>query len=778
MKEKKGFTLLELLAVILVLAIISLITTPIVLNVVEKSKEHARELSIRGYAEALNDKRTEELFKGNTVNDDDLTGLEVETKGSKVTCGVAKFNGDEGITLNGCLIENDNENVYCLINDEVLKNDDCNYVSNPIVDTDTFVDVVIPEPDPDCQEDCDPKPQEIIVVPIPEPSDDDDFGSEGGSTGGSSGSESGSTGESSGNEGSSSSGSSSSSKKNPEIMVYSVGYVSSYNATTIKYKINITNATVDLEKYELKLLTSDIMKTQKDYTNYKKMKDEAKTKTEAPEKDDGLTVIATAKEMYEHSLGSDFLTLKDIEISCDNTKCQATITVKIDEITNKQYHQVSTKNGSTVNALYVGVKFKLEVVGKSFASIIKNNNDIKLADEIDYSNISYYGNSFEEVTSSTTTTATFNSTRYYWFSNDYTFDEETGYYTVTGSDLAEKRYSSSVTQKYVCFNTNSSKKCTTLYELVSLDSSTAEVIEHKSKTLNYVTNGRGLYKETVGDSSTYFFRGNVVNNYVKFAGELWRIIRINEDGSVRLIYNGTIGSVAYNSTNTDNAYIGYMYGEESSTTYAEAHKNTNDSDIKAFIDEWYEENLFSYTKYLADTGFCSDRSLYSQNGYAPLSTSNFSDTTQTTLSDSGLGYGSNNTFYGAAYRMYYSEPSFSCINSNDLYTVSKANGNGALTYPIGLISADEVIYAGGSFATINRDYYLFLNESPWWTMSPQWWLTTEGYFRTSIIAGVDGLYYRDVKDGINVRPVINLKADSVYLKGNGTASNPYQIRMS
>lgn len=107
---------------------------------------------------------------------------------------------------------------------------------------------------------------------------------------------------------------------------------------------------------------------------------------------------------------------------------------------------------------------------------------------------------------------------------------------------------------------------------------------------------------------------------------------------------------------------------------------------------------------------------------------------------------------------------------------------GALTYPIGLITSDEVIYAGGSFSSINKDYYLYLSEKPWWTMSPQWWLkdtvSSFAYYRTSIISGVDGLYYRDVKDGINVRPVINLKASSKYLKGDGTKSNPYKIRMS
>ena len=100
-------------------------------------------------------------------------------------------------------------------------------------------------------------------------------------------------------------------------------------------------------------------------------------------------------------------------------------------------------------------------------------------------------------------------------------------------------------------------------------------------------------KDAYGES--YYYRGNVTNNYVKFAGYYWRIVRINGDGTVRVIYDGTsahangensadrqIGMNAFNSNKNDNAYVGYMYGKTGASTYADTHANTNDSTIKTY----------------------------------------------------------------------------------------------------------------------------------------------------------------------------------------------------
>ena len=284
------------------------------------------------------------------------------------------------------------------------------------------------------------------------------------------------------------------------------------------------------------------------------------------------------------------------------------------------------------------------------------------------------------------------------------------------------------------------------------------------------TNGNGLYytnKNTENNRTVYYFRGAVENNYVSFGGFYWRIIRINEDGSIRLIYQGTtptatgddatIGSSAFNSNNNDNAYVGYMYGEIGASTYEETHANTNDSTIKGVIDAWYEENLLdNYSTYIADSGFCGDRSIYSGNGY-----------------------GTNATYYGAYKRLDTNQtPQFTCPQENDLYTTaSSTKGNKALDYPIGLITADEVIYAGGVYSDSNTSYYLY-TDFAYWTMSPRnfYSLAVEWSTRS------DGsLYFYGVNNGsINrnywVRPVINFVSGIEITEGDGTASNPYIIK--
>ena len=273
------------------------------------------------------------------------------------------------------------------------------------------------------------------------------------------------------------------------------------------------------------------------------------------------------------------------------------------------------------------------------------------------------------------------------------------------------------------------------------------------------TNGKGLYytsTNTEDNKVTYYFRGAVDNNYVSFANNTWRIVRINEDGTVRLIKQDSIGTSKFNSSSNDAAYVGYMYGTAGSTTYAATHANTNSSTIKTALDTWYQNNLTSYSSLIADSGFCGDRSLYS-----------------------GTGIGTTNTSYGAFGRLSINiKPQFKCPQSNDLYTTATTTkGNKALTYPISLITVDEVAYAGGVYGEVNREYYL-TNGDLFWTMSPYYsdshagvsYVHGNGYVRSD---GVDG---GDMGGVIGVRPAINLKSTvEITSGGNGTLNNPYVI---
>ena len=272
---------------------------------------------------------------------------------------------------------------------------------------------------------------------------------------------------------------------------------------------------------------------------------------------------------------------------------------------------------------------------------------------------------------------------------------------------------------------------------------------------------RTIYYEDTSKGTTYYFAGNPTDNWVRFAGFYWRIVRINEDGSIRLIYNGTgtgttgtstqIQTSAFNSSYNNNMYVGYMYQRN------QVHGLTTDSTIKIELDEWYEENLQSHAdKISTEAGFCGDRTPYT----------NTSETT------SGGGTGTKLTYYAGYIRLITNkQPSFECSNSSDLYTTSgSSQGNKSLTYPIGLISADEVAYAGGVYFTNNTSYYLYTGQG-YWTMSPRYFIGSN--------ASVFIVYDGDLNDGyvnvaFGVRPVVNLKAD-VTITGEGTSSNPYTI---
>ena len=275
-------------------------------------------------------------------------------------------------------------------------------------------------------------------------------------------------------------------------------------------------------------------------------------------------------------------------------------------------------------------------------------------------------------------------------------------------------------------------------------------------------------KDAYGDS--YYYRGNVTNNYVKFAGFYWRIIRINGDGTVRVIYDGTsahansessedrqIGTPAFNSSDNDNAYVGYMYGKTDASTYAETHANTNNSTIKTYLDTWYENNIKGTTneQYVKDNIFCNDRS------FAP--------------DNSGTGAGRSETqyrWYNFADSPNNNKMMLTCPQKNDAFTVNdNSKGNGALTYGIGLVTTDEVALAGG-WNSINSNYYLYSGQD-YWTMSPCYF-DGDGAIERVVRSDGNADVGWSVHASLVARPVINLKSE-VLLQGTGTVSDPYHL---
>ena len=290
------------------------------------------------------------------------------------------------------------------------------------------------------------------------------------------------------------------------------------------------------------------------------------------------------------------------------------------------------------------------------------------------------------------------------------------------------------------------------------------------------TNTRTLYKATesiAGNTpkDVYYFAGDAKNNWVKFGGFYWRIIRTNYDGSIRLLYSGTspdttsgyIGTSAFNTTKNDPMYIGYMYGTTGSLE--NNRLNTNDSTIKTYVDNWYKNNLTAYTKYLSnDAVYCNDREL------APGSTYR-TDGTEFYYAPNGR-LNTNKT------------PTYNCTNNKDAF--SGNNSEAKLTYPIGLMTIDEIAYAGGKYNTNLPSPYAwyYLNSAGgsitgriwWWSLSPNIWDGSSSDIwsvRCSSNPGYLGSNY--VSNSTGVRPVLSLKSCIKYSTGDGSATNPYTI---
>ena len=296
------------------------------------------------------------------------------------------------------------------------------------------------------------------------------------------------------------------------------------------------------------------------------------------------------------------------------------------------------------------------------------------------------------------------------------------------------------------------------------------------------TNGVYAAEDDLGTS--YYFRGNVQNNYVYFANNWWQIIRINGDGTIRMIYtsnpnpnnssaNQYISKSTYNSSYNDNAYVGYMYGSAGSSTYNATHANTNDSTIKTVIDEWYQNNLSSYSTYIADAIYCNDREVVNVT---------YGSGTDAVIFN-GNGTGTNESAYASYKRNNIDHnPTLKCTNNNDKFTVSNTLGNGALTNPIGLPTTDEIVMSGANaydYATksyiVNNSYYLYPKGGNYWywTMTPNRFAGVYAY--VDIVNGdgnVDDGYVRNYYRA--VRPVVTLLSNAIS-GGDGTVGNPFYV---
>ena len=464
----------------------------------------------------------------------------------------------------------------------------------------------------------------------------------------------------------------------------------------------------------------------------------------------------------------------------------------------------------------------------------------------------------------------------YYLAPSYSFDNTTGTFKLTGT-ITTDTLSDTYLNYYTCGGTNvGNSGCGTIYKILGTDESLQRITladRITYKIASTLRSEQGLYAVEDDYGTSYIYRGDVENNNVYFGGYYWKIIRMNGDGSIRMIYSGTTPDATgnatsinnrtyqYNTTYPDPTYVGYMYGKDFSihtsneTTYTnivalteyyfgssyefdeetETFKltgditsgtftemqdqfadypytckltngtgscpvmikvnsyinetqvraqyisyssnnlestltNDNSSNIKATLDSWYATNIVGksdsegnlLTNYIVDGTFCNDRSFASSN--------------------TGNGYSLVPTTLYSAYKRLYSDANKSatlkCSQASDRFSTTTSRGNGDLTYPVALITADEVALAGGHHGLKNEDYYLRTNNY-YFTMTPSLFNAAYAIAYVSNVrpTGVLNLW-NDVTNSLGVRAVINLRSDVLISKGDGTIQNPFELELA
>lgn len=228
----------------------------------------------------------------------------------------------------------------------------------------------------------------------------------------------------------------------------------------------------------------------------------------------------------------------------------------------------------------------------------------------------------------------------------------------------------------------------------------------------------GLIQDLDDDGITYYFRGDVQNNYVKFADLTWRIVRINGNNTVRLILNDTTEEMSEYYKENSNNYFAY-----------------NNTTIKSYLLDWYKDKLSNYDKYIITSRVCDNSSYTGSEEYI------FQSSQRLTVNHN---------------------PTFNCLGTK-------------LNSKISLLTADEVEYAGGVIGLGNNQYYLYNSNilNPVWTMTPAKGNKDEFYpYVLSISGSLDDTSVGSSKR--SVRPVINIRKD-ISVTGKGTIDEPYEL---
>ncbi len=293
-----------------------------------------------------------------------------------------------------------------------------------------------------------------------------------------------------------------------------------------------------------------------------------------------------------------------------------------------------------------------------------------------------------------------------------------------------------------------------------------------------IPKGSGLYKTEDEYGPSYIFRGQVDNNYVHFANQDWRILRVNGDGTIRLLKVEEISSNVYNEEviiigpEHHYEYVGFTFDgkpcpinapcevtyDKKLNQFTNQNGGTN-STIKNVLEEWYKTNLKDYDDQIAYGLFCND------------------------ISDGKID---DELYYGAYERtVVFAKPSLICPKQVDNEGQPRTYG-GLYKTKIGLITVDELNMAGlvtymfGDVYLPTEKNWLINFEYAYWTISPasknRSGRLIYGQMFASWSSNFD--FSSPSKDVISIIPVINLKIDNISYSGSGIEGNPIEIQIN
>ena len=324
----------------------------------------------------------------------------------------------------------------------------------------------------------------------------------------------------------------------------------------------------------------------------------------------------------------------------------------------------------------------------------------------------------------------------------------------------DKKIPPTIYEKILANNPTIKNDNASLFENVADEESESGLFRTTLLDRNEDIDGDGVGEEVL------YFRGVVENNYLVFANQCWRIVRTNESGnSIKLRYGGkpTISGDTYTcpQTGTDvkitvnnrGTHTFSYNGQYNNAKYVKwVHEDGMDSNAKTQVETWYTNEIETQgeaiTNLIIDEPYCNDTSVGRTSG--------------------------SSTYYGAYIRLYTNKsPQFKCPNASDKYTVDATKGNGKLSKPIGLLTADEVVFAGGKIASGNSSYYLYTGGY-YWTLSPYRW-TSSGAVEFNVYSS-GGLDSNRVYNAVGLLPSVSIKVNAVVRnEGTGEYNNPYII---